>query len=145
MYTRPAAALHPEERIVCHKSRPVNIQLNKINYSGRSGQHALLMFKSDSRASHYRNDMKVVNSKNGLHGHLFLIYHHITPKKHHEVVQDYSTTLNLPSICNQWWGEWDGVFAQKLLFSAVGKFQQAQHSYIRLLSTLYTLRRRQRP
>jgi hypothetical protein len=61
--TRPAAALRPDERIVCHKSRPVNIQQNKINYSGRSGQHALLVFKSDSTASHYRNDMKVVNSE----------------------------------------------------------------------------------
>jgi len=104
--TRPAAALRPEERFVCHKLRPVNIQQNAINYSGRSGQHALLVFKSDSRASHYRNDMKVVNSeKNWLHGHLFLIYRYIIPKKHHEVVHDYSTTSNLPSICDPWWGE----------------------------------------
>ena len=67
------------------------------------------------------------------------------PQKHHEVVHDYSTTSNLPSICDPSWGERDGFFVQKLRFTAVGKFQQAQHSFSRLLSTLHIFPKSQYP
>jgi hypothetical protein len=49
--------------------------------------------------------MKVVNSEKWVARTLIPNLPPYHAEKHHEVVQNYSTTSNLPSICNPWWGE----------------------------------------